>query len=164
MLLLCDALKELLLEALANLELPGKDGPAVPNVIVGWLPPRRAGEKEGEEFPFVRILPLEGFDQRTQGICTVSILVGAWANDADGWRDCVNVLQRIRLALTSTPGQTVAGRYRLEEEQNKLIEWRLYEDQPYPQWFGELTAHFSIPVMVPNLSREEARFYGEGQN
>lgn len=162
MLLLCDAICNFASEILSQIDLPGKETPCSVNVLAGWLPPKRAGAKEEEDFPFVRVIPLEGGDSSTLGICTVSLLVGTWADDPGGWRDCVNVIQRIRLSLLALPGRTLAGRYRMTEKDGQLLTWRIYEDQPYPQWFGEITSHFSIPAMVPGLSDEEADLYGEG--
>jgi len=153
-LLLCDALKEHILSALGALALPVKGGEyKVPAVFVGWLPPKRnAPASDPDAAPYVRILPVNGSDPEDPGnggICSVKIEVQAWTEDADGWRDCLNVFERLRWSLLSLPGRTLAGKYMMTPVDGKVMEWRLFEDQPYPFWMADMTVHFVVPAAVP---------------
>ena len=160
MLLLCDELRKFIEKQIEQLPVQKKDsGQSPPKVLVGWLPPKTAGAKDTDDYPFIRILPLNGEDNNGpmggEGQCTLSILVGCWAEDPEGWRDSVNLMQRIRLALLALPGQTLANRYRIAEQENsRIVEWRVFEDQPYPQWLAEIKVTFHVPVVTSNI--EEA--------
>lgn len=149
MLTACFELAEVLKKTLSNFKLKTKKGETrSPQVIVGWLPAKRAGETDDEAFPFVRILPLEGYDDMHEGVCSVSILFGAWADDAKGWMDALNAFQYCRIAIASLPGMFLFSAC-LTEAKGKVIEWKLYEEQYFPQWFAEMKVNMIIDKPEP---------------
>ncbi|MDR1875783.1 MAG: hypothetical protein LBQ90_12325, partial [Synergistaceae bacterium] len=62
----------------------------------------------------------------------VRILIGTYddAPDYQGYRDVLNIMERIRLELLTT--RYLARKYRLEMP----FKWYLFEDQPWPVFFG----------------------------
>ena len=64
----------------------------------------------------------------------VRILVGVYDDDPDcqGYRDVLNVLEKIRLELLTH--RYLERKYRLEMP----FRWYLHEDQPWPVFFGQI--------------------------
>ena len=162
MLSLCESLKTLLDGVFEKKLLPNRRGEMVaPEMIVGWIPPKKAGD-DGDRIPCVQIVPLAGETSSVYeegSICTVILQIQTWSGDHRGWADCLNLIQDIRLALLSLPGRTLDERYRMEPvgDGKKLLEWRLYEDQPDPFWIAEVTVHFgmstpeALPIPMPRF-------------
>lgn len=113
-----------------------------PKVVGGWLPPKRAGGAEAEDFPFILVRPRTGTDAEEDARATVDILVGTCSDTDDGWHDVLLVVDAIRQDLEAAP---VVG----ECAQLVLpLTWELLEEQPRPQWMGRITATFTVPLPV----------------
>ena len=129
------AIRELVAEAVKDFALPTKpergdeEGELrQPQIVNGYLPPKRSGSKD--DFPFVLVRAEEGASDAESTEVQVAIIIGAYSEEYDGHEYCLNVMSRIRTALCSLPGMTLANRYRLQHP----IKWSTYSEQPYPQW------------------------------
>lgn len=144
MLILCEQAAQLLRSAVAQ-QHQGTQGGTVksPRIVKGPLPAKRAGVADKEEFPYIEVLPAQGWDSFEEAHCDIHLFFGSWANDEAGWQDCLNALNRCRTVFEALPGQTL-GMARLDEREGKVIEWDLYMDQPYPQWMASMIIHFVI--------------------
>lgn len=142
MLTICRECKELIEKALQELPSETKSGRCAPDVYAGWLPQTVAGEEKDNVFPFVLVRPQEGFDTRDSGFCTLYIDVGGYSKDDDGWIDVMNIVNRIRYALDNLPGGALPHGVIVADRSGHFIDWALYEEQAYPQWFARLKIHF----------------------
>ena len=107
-----------------------------PQIINGYLPPKRSTAED--DFPFIIVRAEEGISQMGRTSVMVSLIIGAYTTETDGYSHCLEIMQRIRTALCQLPNQTLNARYQLEFP----IEWRNVPDQPYPQWLIEMTTHW----------------------
>lgn len=145
-LLLIDTLVETLTGVVRNYALETGTGAAdrAPQVVAGWLPPK-TNDDDDPDFPYVIARLVAGTDTEEQGTVRVRLLVGTHSEDADGWRDALNVVERIRQALMTQ--RTIDDRYRLQMP----LEWEMPDDQPYPQFVAQMTTIWTMyrPVELP---------------
>lgn len=136
---LVDRLIAWLPEQLDEVRLTPVDGSAdrAPEMVAGWLPP--IGEDDEPRIPYIVVRAVEGQDGADSTTTTVRMLVATYAEDEQGWRDAVNVVQRIRGALTS---QRTLGPHHLELP----IQWTMGgEGEPLPQWTALITTTWTSP-------------------
>ncbi|KEO84759.1 hypothetical protein [Tumebacillus flagellatus] len=118
-----------------------------PQVLDGWLPPK--GEGDGPDYPFILVRPIEGED-----ICGVSasaqvkLLFGTYSNDANGFLDVINLMERVRIALL-TAG-IIDGSFRLDS-----YKWKLFEEQPAPEFVGEAVSFWTLPTIVQEVNLDD---------
>ena len=144
---LCRAIRTRSEEILKDLIIPADRGfpDRSPSIINGFLPPKRS--KAESDFPFVVVRPGEGNTNANRLTrATVKMLVGCYSEDFDGHEYALLVLARLRTGLMECP--TLESRYRMELP----FSWRLYDDQPYPNWELEITTEWSIatPLEIPD--------------
>lgn len=87
----------------------------------------------------------------------VSILVGVYDESADyqGYRDVLNIMDRIKLEILTLPSRVLAQRYRLEMP----LKDYLPAEQPYPIFMGVIeTVWETGRPLMPNHPRCEIRF------
>ena len=101
---------------------PGIERP--PKIIDGYLPPKRS--TADDDFPFVIVRAEEGKSLMGRTSVEVSLIIGTYTTETDGYAHCLEIMQRIRGALCQLPNQTLNARYQLEFP----IEWRNIPDQP----------------------------------
>lgn len=81
----------------------------------------------------------------------IRILVGVYdaSPDCQGYRDVLNILERIRQDLLTS--RYLERKYRLEMP----CKWYLFEDQPWPIFFGQIETVWETgrPQMVPISGR-----------
>ncbi len=149
------ALRGLCAEAVKNFALPTKSERGqekeelrAPQIINGYLPPKRSGQKD--DFPFVLVRADEGTTDQDSTEVQVSIIVGTYSEEYDGHEYCLNVMSRIRTALCSLPGMVLADRYRLKHP----IKWSTYAEQPYPYWQLDMQTTWDIRTPQP-INQEE---------
>lgn len=83
-----------------------------------------------------------------QARAVVRILAGAYDDspDCQGFRDVLEIVERVRQDLLTMPARVLDRRYRLEMP----MKWYLFEDQPWPVFFGVLDTIWEIPrPMMP---------------
>jgi len=120
--------------------------PKAPQVIGGYLREKKPGEKQDPpDFPYVIVRYLEDNDTDDTDIAQIRIMAGTYSEDTqDGWRDCMNVVTRIKEALLE---QRYIGRaFRIE----KPIRTELPEEQPFPEWVALMT----VTVTMPQVQEE----------
>ena len=115
------AIRELVAAAVKNFALPTKpergfaEGELrAPQVVNGYLPPKRTGQKD--DFPFVLVRADEGATDQDSTEVKVSIIVGTYSEEYDGHEYCLNVMARIRTALCSLPGMVGSVRISVSGE------------------------------------------------
>ena len=136
---LTEALRDFIKEAIKDFRLPVENGEMrAPQVVNGYLPPKRSGDCD--DFPFVIVRPEKGTSDREATEITVSIIIGCFAEEYDGHEYCLNVMARIRSALASMENNILANKYVL----NFPIDWDISPDQPYPQWQIDMTTHWQF--------------------
>lgn len=142
---LTKALREKIEDVVKDFRLPVKNGePRCPVVFNGYLPPKRHGVDD--DFPFIVVRPDNGSNERDSAKMTVSIVVGCFTEDLNGFEDCIEVMTRIRAALVSMPNGILDNRYMLQFP----ITWDLLREQPYPQW--QLNMETSWEYRTPECS------------
>lgn len=143
---LVDSLVNFLEENLKELELPTKtsDVYKTPNIYGGYAPPKQSqrNDEDEEGYPFVIVRYLGHsdvlYDKKT---IAVRIIIGTYSKDEqDGWRDNLNVWNRIELALKET--QTI-GAFSLAGK----IEVDLFEEQMRPTWHSTAIIEFEAPQL-----------------
>ena len=138
-------------DALKDLRLPTKKEGVLrpPKVFDGYLPPKRSlrgKDEENDDFPFVVVRVDDGISERGMTTATVSLIVGCYTTETDGYAHCLEVVQRIRLALCQLENHTLNKRFQLVFP----IEWNNVPEQPYPQWQLEMTTKWAFST--PELS------------
>ena len=131
--MLTKALRVLCTDAVKDFRLESKDGKlATPQVLNGFLPPKRSTDKE--DFPFVIVRPEQGIGERESEEIHVSIIVGCYSEEFDGFEYGINVIERIKEKICSLPSETLAERYQMRYP----VKWSMPTDQPWPQWQIEM--------------------------
>lgn len=145
-----DALIAKIADAVKDMRLPVKNGePRPPKVIDGYLPPKRSGADD--DFPLVIVRPEKGeVEERAANISAV-IIIGCWSEEFDGYKHCVNVMERIKSALATMENGTLADKYILQYP----IKWELASEQPYPLWQLEMELSFAHRAPKPLTDWEE---------
>lgn len=137
--LLTEALRKLVAEAVKDYVLPVENGKErAPQVINGYLPPKRSGVHD--DFPFVVVRAENGKNEADRMEMTVAIIIGCYTKEVTGHEYCINIMQRIRTALVNLPNGLLDSRYLL----NYPIEWTILAEQPYPQWQLDMTTRWSF--------------------
>lgn len=149
------AIRELVAEAVKNFALPTKPERGAdegelraPQIVNGYLPPKRSGAKD--DFPFVIVRAEEGASDAESTEVQVSIIIGTYSEEYDGHEYCMNVMSRIRTALCSLPGMVLEHRYALKHP----IKWTTYAEQPYPYWQLDMQTTWDIRTPQP-INQEE---------
>ena len=129
---LTKALRELCAQAVAEFRLPTKDGKNLraPRIVNGFLPPKRSGNGELDDFPFVLVRPEAGTGDRESEEVRVNIIVGCYSEEYDGFEYGVNVIERIKEKICALPAETLDQRYQMRYP----IKWNMVPEQPWPQW------------------------------
>lgn len=125
-----------------------------PKVHEGYLPPKDSGNADESEFPFVIIRLLEDESSLEEGKVKIKLLTGTYSYDSDGWKDAVNIMNRIKLKLFEK--RILDKKFRIEYP-FKIV---LPEEQPYPQWMCEAVSTWIIPRPVEILEEKESDVYG----
>lgn len=144
---LIDKLVVFLNEELKEMRLPTKDEniKKAPMAYDGYLPPktpssRRGDDTEQEDYPFVIVRYL-GEDDKIydENVAELKLVIGTYSKDEQrGWRDTLNVMNRIKLAL---------GKKQVIEAASLTgtISIRLFEEQTKPMWHGVMEVQFNLP-------------------
>ena len=135
--LLLAELKKFVQEVLKDFMLPVKGGGFRPVVAVsGYLPPKRSTSVD--DFPFVIVRADSGSASRGNATVQVSLIIGCYSDESDGYAWCIEAMTRLRNALLI---QTVlTNRFVLQTP----VTWANHEDQPYPQWLLSMTTKWSF--------------------
>lgn len=100
-----------------------------PLVVVEWLHTRDK---------------LRGADNGS--IATIGLSFGVFAKEADGWKDCIHLMELVRQRLLSK--RILARQFRLEEE----ITWETAGQQPTPFFYAYGEIQYQIyPVQEENI-------------
>lgn len=111
-----------------------------PQVIGGYLGEKKPGQDQNPpDYPYVVVRYLEDEDNGQQDTAIVRIIAGTYSEDAaNGWRDALNVLTRIKYALLK---QKFFGPFKVEYP----VKMELPEEQPFPEWVALMTVNVVIP-------------------
>lgn len=159
-LLLVDELCRLIDKATAELVLETKSGLRRPPVAIpGFLDddepkPGKPPEDEVEKAaPFVLVRFRAGEDSEQNGTATIRMIAITYSKHGQGWRDPLNVLERIRQAILMH--RPLARQFDLQLP----IKWEMPEEQPWPYWIAWMTTTWAIgrPILT---EMEEDVYYG----
>ncbi|MCG7435564.1 hypothetical protein [Lysinibacillus fusiformis] len=139
-------------ETLKEMRLPTKDEDVerAPTAYDGYLPPKKNQSKrrddsdtEQEDFPYVIVRYLGEEDtQYKENVVALRVLIGTYSKDEQhGWRDTLNVMNRIKIALGKK--QTIGA-----ASLTGTISMALFEDHPRPMWHGVMEVQFNLPQVV----------------
>lgn len=145
--LLVDTLIDVIKAAVTNFDLDANVSgiKKAPQVISGYLKEKKPGQKQDPpDFPYVIVRYLEDTDNENESTATVRIISGTYSEDEqNGWRDCMNVITRIKQELLK---KRSFGPFRIEYP----LKTELPEEQPYPEWVAMLT----LNVVIPQVQEE----------
>ena len=142
-LILVDKLIEFITLVVVNFELesniPGIK--KAPQVISGYLKEKKPKEKQTvPDFPYVIVRYLKDTNAEEGATAIIRVIAGTYSEDEQsGWRDCMNVITRIKEALLKQ--RFIGGPFKIEYP----IKTELPEEQPYPEWVAFLTLNVTIP-------------------
>lgn len=141
--LLVDELRNFIDDVVKNYWLEtNKDLNKPPQVVTGYLPPKKS--TPDPDYPFVIVRLVEGTDNQESATVTVKIIVGTYSEDAqNGWRDVANIIQRIWTELFKR--RVIAKKFRVEYP----MKFEMPEEQPFPEWVGIMTTNWTVahPVL-----------------
>lgn len=159
-LLLIDELCRLAAEATKELSLETKQGERrPPAVIAGFLdedepqPGKPQEDAMKKAVPFIIVRFLDGQDTEQAGTATARIIATTYSKHGQGWRDPLEVLERIRQAIITN--RPLARQFDLQLP----IKWEQPEDQPWPYWIAWMTTTWAVgrPILT---EMEEDIYYG----
>ena len=135
---LIDFIKPVVDEYVLPSNVPGVS--KAPQVVSGYLPEKKPGLGQNPpDFPYVIVRYLDDNDTDDNNIARVKIIAGTYSEDTQGgWRDCMNVITKIKAALLK---QRFFGPFKVE----KPVKTELPEEQPYPEWVAFLMLTITIP-------------------
>jgi hypothetical protein len=116
-----------------------------PQVIGGYLEDKKPGAQQNPpDIPYVIVRYLEDNDTDESNTAQFRIIAGTYSQDEqNGWRDVVNVITRIKVALLK---KKFIGAFCIE----RPMRTELPEEQPFPEWVCVLT----ITVTMPQVQEE----------
>lgn len=128
---------------------PAPSTPSTPNNQV-FIPPRA----DDSHYPFIILRLLNGSDDddvvagQEGAIATVRLLFGTKSYDTNGYLDVLHLIQTVRSAILRSG--TLDDRFRIQ----KPLTWTIYEDQPHPEWYGEMVTTWIIPTIKNERGNE----------
>ncbi len=151
--LLCEALKDKVIEAIKDIKLQNPVGDLVtPEVLNGLLPPNNRSESD---YPCVVIRLEESLAEleTTEVVVRISICTydecldenGQELRPVKGYEDGLNVASRIRLALQTLSGGVLSRRYALRFP----IALQNSASDDYPYWQVDLVTRWLLRNPVP---------------
>ena len=137
---LMDALAARLQKLLTDYTAEQPSGTVPVTVFPGYVPVQNnAAEKNS----FVYVLVVETDDREGNDKSTAVVELGFSIYDADGtdgWRSLFNVAEHVRQDLLKH--RFIDMRFRLDL--SKSIQFKVQENQPYPQWEATMTVTYTI--------------------
>lgn len=135
-------------EELKEFTLETKDGRKTPKIIEYFFETKR---RENEsDFPCVIIRPYNG-KMSSQSDIKINLICGVYSQDVDGIKDLVALMERVMKAVMSN--YDISPKFKFELP----LEWEISDDQPYPQWLGQITTNWNIPMVLQNFKKD---YYG----
>lgn len=129
-----------------RLELPPKDDgePAFervpPTIFKGYLPPKTANpDPLNPEFPHIILRPDSGGMSESNDSVRIKFIIGGYSEDPTGYEWILNVIERICIDFEQNP--IFDERYAF----NADMQWKLFDDQPYPYWIIEAIGSWTVP-------------------
>ncbi|WP_025847608.1 hypothetical protein [Paenibacillus ehimensis] len=121
-----------------------------PQVIAGYLKEKKAVQNQNPpDFPYVIVRFLEDDDSEESYSASIRIIAGTYSEDEqNGWRDPVNILSRIKIALLEN---RIIGKPFWTE---KPIKIELPEEQVFPEWVAWMTLRFTVPQVQSQVQYE----------
>lgn len=127
-----------------------------PIVAIGYLPPSSYLPKGYTTIPAILVGIDEGEDNNDEASINIRLTFavygpgthkeGKWAPDFEGYRDLLNLIERTKINLFSNP--IIEGRTTV----SKPIRWGMYEEQPYPYWYGWMSFKANYPKIEAVLT------------
>lgn len=110
-------------------------------VYEGYLPSKTAENINTPDYPYV-IVRLHTGDAQDNGH-TVNVLLyfGTKSDDDEGFKDVLNVMEHVRIALLKQ--RVIEKQFRMELPYT----WELFEGQPQPEWVGLAKTKWTLPAV-----------------
>lgn len=138
---LLDMLAEQIIDLTKDFQLSTKvkDIVKIPDVHIGYLPPKMKNI-QNTEYPYV-IIKFSNESSKPHEISKtrVYIIAGAYSEDVEGWKDVLNILNRIKVGLMKLP---FIGPFEIIEYTTDLP-----EEQPLPEWIAYSVIDLSAPTI-----------------
>ncbi|MDU5945827.1 MAG: hypothetical protein E6Z15_01970 [Paenibacillus macerans] len=111
----------------------------------GYLPTKTAENIHTPDYPYV-IVRLHTGDAQDSGH-TVSVLLyfGTKSEDDEGFKDVLNVMEHVRIALLKQ--RVIENQFRMELPYT----WELFEGQPQPEWVGMAKTKWTLPAVLEEV-------------
>ncbi|QHZ50028.1 hypothetical protein ERICV_05129 [Paenibacillus phage phiERICV] len=118
-------------------------------IHLGWLPQTKApspgsgpANQPDSDFPYLIIRALDGVDGQEDGKIQVRMLVGVKSKMENGYIEILSLIEKIKQALLKT--EIIGGKFEIE----RPVKWKLFEEQPYPEWVGEIVTTWTVPAIL----------------
>lgn len=115
-----------------------------PAIHIGFLPQKNRENANESEYPFIIVRPMDCEDAEFNST-TIKLIFGTKAEDDEGYQDCLNIMERTRIALLKK--RILDQRYRLETP----YKWKFFEEQPHPEWIGEAVTRWTLPTVIEEV-------------
>ena len=127
------------------------------NFFEGYLPSKEDFKDDVYPFVLVKADSAETDGQKTQ--VAVSFVVGTYGKESCGYKDAMNVMNKIRQCLLPCSQSCLNGCF------NMLlpVSWSITEEQPWPYWQLKMATQWVIydpsyiPAGLPNVSSNYAK-------
>lgn len=106
-------------------------------VFDGFIP---SADKIDRISPFVTVRPVSAVVSNGGTQLKISIIVGTFSRDQDGYHDTLNVVDRIVTRIMQIPDNILDGRYNLVDN----ITWELTDDQDEPFFYVTMNTSWSM--------------------
>jgi hypothetical protein len=123
-----------------------------PQVYSGFIPRDEVGAVIPGEitvYPAIIVSAQSGVQQVDYEVVTVHIAIGCFddTRDQQGYRDCCNLVQRLKDRLREI--DIIGGTFMVSKE-SLLLNWQLAKQSAntFPYFFAEMQVNFELPVMM----------------
>ncbi|MCY9511879.1 hypothetical protein M5W68_16160 [Paenibacillus larvae] len=118
-------------------------------IHLGWLPQTKApspgsgpANQPDSDFPYLIIRALDGVDGQEDGKIQVRMLVGVKSKMENGYIEILSLMEKIKQALLKV--EIIGRKFEIE----RPVKWKLFEEQPYPEWVGEIVTTWTVPAIL----------------
>ena len=98
-----------------------------------------------EDIPCIIVRPISGIENVEEAVGKAKLIFITYSEDINGYKNCLNLMESVRRTLTTNI--IIDGQYSYK----RVMNWRLFEEQPYPYWYGEMNIEFDYGYYEDNI-------------
>lgn len=130
---------------LKEFTLETKNGRKSPKIVEYFFDTKRKVDES--DFPCVIVRPYSG-KKDSQSDMKINLICGVYSLENEGMMDLVALMDRVMESVMKN--YDISPNFKFE----KPLEWDISDDQPYPQWLGQITTTWNTPLTQQKFDKE----------